>query len=180
MKWLFIFTALLFRYTPLSGQPRSIENVRAHIITNGGNHLRGTLNDVSNEYLYVEPTGPRLSYRLERIPLSAIRKVVVRFKRRTSTVEGAVVGGGLLAFITIRSSQRNPFRSPVLFGINLAASTAVGAAGGALLGSAIGPRTRKTIRPFGQTTEQSVEQLRRQLEPFTYTYQSDILNRIPR
>lgn len=90
------------------------------------------------------------------------------------------MGGGLAAFLIIRSSQRNGFRSPILYGVNLVMGAGAGAAAGALVGHSIGSVSAKTIRPFRNETDAgSNESLRRQLEPFTYSYQNDVLNRVP-
>lgn len=167
---------LLFCYVSATAQNQSVEFYNVRISTQDGRHFRGVLYDITERDLLLNN---RESGNRYAIPLVLVRKVVVRFKRRKSTLEGAIVGGGLLAFFTIRSSKQTPFRSSVLFGVNLLASTAAGAAAGALIGSAIGPQNRRTIRPFGQTPEQITESLRGQLDPFTYTHQSDVLNRVP-
>lgn len=160
-------------------QELEVVEYRARVLTKGGNRLRGILEEVTGEYLYVDYLNSKSHHRSGKIPLTSIRKVVIRYNRRRSTLEGAIVGGGLAAFATIRSSKKNGFRSPVVYGLNLAIAVGAGAGIGALIGRNIGPAARKTIRPFGQTPDEAAESLRRQLKPFTYTYQNDVLNRVP-
>lgn len=172
----FIAILLLFGYVRAAAQDQSVESYDVRVSTQNGKRFRGVLYAVQEQDLYLDS---KQSNRQYRIPLALVRKVVIRYKRRRSTIEGALVGGGLLAFLTIRSSRKNPFRSPALYGVNLLLSTASGAAAGAIIGRNIGPQARKTIRPFGQTPDQLIESLRGQLDPFTYIHQSDILNRVP-
>jgi hypothetical protein len=172
----FAVVLILFCCVPAMAQDQSVEFYDVRVSTQNGKHLRGVLYDVTERDILLNNQQSGMKY---IIPLTLVRKVVVRFKRRKSTLEGAIVGGGLLAFFTIRSSKENPFRSSVLYGVNLLAATAAGAAAGGLLGSAIGPQNRRTIRPFGQTRERIIESLRGQLEPFTFSHQSDVLNRVP-
>ena len=160
-------------------QKLAVEEYRVRVVTKGGNHVRGILDEVTNEYLYVAYMNSRPHHRSAKIPLALIRKVVIRYNRRKNTLEGAVVGGALVGFLTIRSSKKNGFRSPIVYGLNLAIAVGAGAGLGALIGSHIGPSSRRTIRPFGQTPDESTESLRRQLQPFTYGYQNDVLNRVP-
>jgi hypothetical protein len=172
----FVMLLLLVGCTSTNGQRQPTETYVAKVSMLNGKRFLGTLYAVQEHDLYLDDIHSNRQY---RIPLTLIRKVVIRYKRRRSTLEGGVVGGGLLAFLTIRSSRQNPFRSPALSSVNLLFATAAGAAAGALIGRNIGPQTRKTIRPFGQTPEQLAESLRGQLDPFTYSRQSDELNRVP-
>lgn len=172
----FVMILLLVGYTGANGQNQSVETYEAKVNLLNGKRFYGRLYTVQEQDLYLDDKHSNKQYRL---PLTLIRKVVIRFKRRRSTLEGGVVGGSLLAFLAIRSARKNPFRSPALFGVNLLFATAAGAAAGALIGRNIGPQARKTIRPFGQTPDQIAESLRGQLDPFTYTRQSDVLNRVP-
>lgn len=172
----FLAILLLFGYVRAAAQEQSVESYDVRVSTQTGKRFHGILYAVQEHDLYLDDKHTNRQY---RIPLTLIRKVVIRYKRRRSTLEGGVVGGSLLAFLAIRSSRQNPFRSPALFGVNLLFATAAGAATGALIGRNIGPQARKTIRPFGQTPEQIAESLRGQLDPFTYTRQNDVLNRVP-
>ena len=160
-------------------QKLAVEEYRVRVVTQGGNRFRGMLDDITDQYLYVEYANSIPHNRSAKIPLTLIRKVTIRYNRRKHTFEGALIGGGLAGFFTIRSSNKNGFRSPVVYGLNLAVAVGGGAGIGALIGRKIGPISRKTIRPFGRTPDEMAESLRRQLTPFTYEYQNDVLNRVP-
>lgn len=181
MRSLLLIPLVLVSFSGTTGaQELKVAEYRARVLTKSGNRLRGILDEVTNEYLYVDHLNARSRHGNGKIPLATIRKVVIRYNQRKNTLEGAIVGGGLAGFLTIQSSKRNGFRSPVIYGLNLAIAVGGGAAIGALVGKNIGPISRRTIRPFGQTPDQSAESLRRQLEPFTYSYQNDVLNRVPK
>ena len=172
-------TLVLSCCASIAAQKFSVETYKARVVTQGGNRFRGVLDDVADGYLYIDYTNSRPHHRSEKILLVLIRKVTIRYNRRKSTLEGAIVGGGLAGFFTIRSSKKNGFRSPIVYGLNLVIAVGGGAAIGALIGRNIGPLTRKTIQPFGQTPDEMAESLRRQLKPFTFEYQNDVLNRVP-
>lgn len=174
-----VFALVLLLSCSALAQKRPVETYKARVVTIGGNRLRGILDDVTDQYLFLDYEGAGRRGLPDRIPLTQIRKVVIRHNQRRNTIEGAIVGGGLAAFATIRSSKKNGFRSSVVYGLNLAMAVGAGAGIGALIGRNIGPIARKTIRPFGQTPDETDESLRRQLKPFTYSHQSDILNRVP-
>ena len=172
-------TLILSCSTIVAAQKFSVETYKVRVVTQGGNRFRGVLDDVTDQYLYVEHAHSMPHNRSAKIPLTLIRKVTIRYNRRKHTLEGALVGGGVAGFFTIRSSKKNGFRSPVVYGLNLAVAVGGGAGIGALIGRKIGPISRKTIRPFGRTPDEAAESLRRQLTPFTYEYQNDVLNRVP-
>lgn len=174
-----VFTIMLLLSCSALAQKRQVETYKARVVTIGGSRFRGVLDDVTDRYLFLDYEGAGRRGLTDQIPLNQIRKVIIRHDQRKNTIEGAIVGGGLAAFATIRSSKKNGFSSPVVYGLNLAIAVGAGAGIGALIGRNIGPITRKTIRPFGQTPDEAAESLRRQLEPFTYSHQSDILNRVP-
>ncbi|GAB3642291.1 hypothetical protein [Spirosoma arcticum] len=174
-----IVTLILSCSATVAAQKFSVETYKVRIVTQAGNRFSGVLDDVTDQYLYVEHANPIPQNRTARFPLAGIRKVTVRYNRRKSTLEGAIIGGGLAGFATIRSSKKNGFRSPIVYGLNLAIVVGAGAGIGALIGRKIGPISRRMIRPFGQTPNERAESLRRQLQPFTYEYQNDVLNRVP-
>lgn len=158
---------------------QAVEAYKVKIVTAGGNRFRGTLDDVSDEYIYLDHEGVRKRDFIRRVPLTHVRKVVLRQQsKRKSTIEGAIIGGLITGFVVVQSAKKSGFRSPVLYGVNLVMGAGGGAAAGALIGHSIGSVSAKTIRPFRSGTVENVnESLRRQLVPFTYTYQSDVLNR---
>ena len=175
---LLIALVVLSFWAAASAQKRVAEEFRGRVITKGGNQLRGILREVTDEYLYMDYINSRPYHRSEKIPLSVIRKVLVR-PNRHNTLEGGILGGSLAAYLTIRSSTKNGFRSPVVYALNLALAVGGGAAIGAIIGRNIRPLLPRTIRPYGQTPEEAVKSLRLQLEPLSYANQTDILNRVP-
>ena len=170
---------LLFACSAVTiAQTSAVEEYRVRVVTNEGNTTHGILDDVTDQYLYVNYVNARAYHRSEKIPLTAIRKVVVRSNKR-KTIEGAVVGAGIVSFLSVESAKKNGFRSPVIFGLNVVLAAAVGAAAGALVGRAIRPVGHKTIRPYGRTPDEIANSLRLQLEPFSLANQNNILNRMP-
>ncbi|QJW88273.1 hypothetical protein HNV11_02215 [Spirosoma taeanense] len=173
--WLFLLTAV----TAALAQKPSVEVYKVKVVMQGGPRLRGTLADVSETDVTINGEGTGWYQPTRNIPLSGVKKVVLRRRnRQRSPVQGAILGGLLLGYTVVRSSQKNGFRSPVLYGLNLTLAVAGGAGLGAVLGNHLGPNSRKVIRPRGRDGEQVSENLRRQLEPFTYAYQLDVLNRV--
>lgn len=173
-------TVILTLYGCVVVVAQSIEVYKAKIVTTDGRRIRGTLDDVTDQYLYVNRANASYYRRREEISLAKIRKVIIRQNRRRNTLEGAVVGAGLTSFLLIQSSKKSGFRSPVLYGLNLIMGATAGAAAGALIGHSIGSVSARVIRPLGRGSAETVnESLRRQLQPFTYSYQNDLLNRLP-
>ncbi len=159
-------------------QKSAIEVYRVRIVTREGRNVHGVLDTVTDHDLSVNDLNSRQRHRQTRIALTNISKVVIRSDRR-HTLEGALVGGAVFAFLSLESGRKTPFRSPILFGINVALTTAVGAGAGALIGKNVRPVGHRTVRPLGQTPDEAVENMRRQLEPFSYSRQNDILNQVP-
>lgn len=166
------------------GVAQSIEVYKATVVTKDGHRIRGTLDDVSETYVAIgdnDLAAPWYRRSGGKVFLSDVRKVIIRrASKRRATVQGAIIGGLLTGFLVVESARKSGFRSPILYGVNLVMSAAAGAAAGALIGHSIGSVSAKTIRSFRHgTVEDSTENLRRQLDPFTYSYQSDVLNRMP-
>ena len=175
-----LLAALLFfpcAAATVAQQP-AVEEFRVRVITNDGHHVHGILDDVTDQHLYVDCVNARSYHRSEKIPLTAIRRAIIRSNRR-KTLEGPLVGAAITSFLSIDSGRKNGFRSPVIFGLNVVLAAAVGAAAGALVGRAIRLTGHKTIRPFGRTPEEIANSLRLQLEPFSLANQNTILNRMP-
>ena len=93
-------------------------------------------------------------------------------------ITGAIIGGLAAGFASYNSLQRNQPSSAVSYGITLTFATAGGAAAGLLVGSMIGNLKKIVIRPAMFTDPE--RSLFRQLEPFTWRYQQDIINRLPK
>ncbi|MFD2571697.1 hypothetical protein ACFSUS_13715 [Spirosoma soli] len=177
---LVLLFALVPAYT-LQAQKAQVDIYKIKVVTVVGNRLYGTLEAVSENDLIINTADNRRSgNRLNRLKLSSVKRIVLRRRSgQKSAVQGAIVGGLAIGYVVVNSTPKNPFRSPVLYGVNLALAVAGGAAGGAILGNSISSSlSRKVIRPHNRDREDANEHLRRQLEPFTYSYQIDVLNRI--
>ena len=162
---------------------QSVEVYTVKVVTKEGRRIRGTLDDVSETHVAVgdnDVAAPWFRHSGNKVLLSDVRKVVIRRQsKRRVTVQGAIVGGLLTGFVVVQSAKKSGFRSPVLYGLNLVLAAAGGAAAGALVSHSIGSVSAKTIRPLGRGNVEDVnERLRRQLEPFTYSHQNDVLNRV--
>lgn len=170
----FITLLVLLAYSIMAQQP--VENVyHIKVITKKGNHFRGVLWDVTASNLYVEHEQRSLS---GRIPFANVHKIVLRRKsKKDAMITGAILGGLALGFVTHQSLQKNPTSSPIAYGLTLTFATAGGATAGLLVGSEIGNLKKIVIRPSAFTDPD--QSLYRQLEPFSFRYQQDIINRIP-
>lgn len=166
---------------------QSVVLYKVKIVTVHGNRFRGILDDVSETHVSIghnDQAAPWFRHSGGTVALADVRKVIVRKQsRRRPTMHGAIAGGLLTGLTAVLSSHQHGFRSPVLYGLNLVMATAGGAVPGALIGRSIGSLSQKTIRPrrrsrYSEFADDSTESLRRQLAPFTYSYQSDVLNRV--
>lgn len=166
--------------TRLSAQTLSVELYKVKVVTKAGKRIRGTLDDVSDAVMHIGNNNLAVARSSgSTVSLSDVRKVVIRRQsRRRATITGAIVGGIVTGGVVVQTSRKNPFSSSVLYGINLLLAAGGGAAAGALVGHGVGNTTQRVIRPLGRNPEVAVENLRRQLEPFTYSYQNTILNRV--
>ncbi|GAB3490991.1 hypothetical protein GCM10027341_03440 [Spirosoma knui] len=155
------------------------ESYKIKIVTLEGDRFIGILDDVSQTAISLSnETSNGFRYEDGEVPLANVRKLVLRRNsRKKSAIQGGVVGALVLGYTVIQSSKKNGFRSPAVYSLNLGLAMVGGAATGGLLGYRIGPIARKVIRPRGRDREEARENLRRQLEPFTYSYQIDVLNR---
>ncbi len=164
----------------LLAQSSSVELYRIKVVTVEGERWRGILNDVSNVDVLIgedHQASPGFRYTESRIPLARIRKIILRrYSRRKSAIQGAILGGLAVGYVVVESTRRSQFRNPALYGLNLGLAIVGGGAAGALIGHSIGPITRKIIKPTGRDQGDTDENLRRQLLPFTYSYQNDVLN----
>lgn len=159
-------------------QKHTVDIYKVRVITTEGNRFGGTLRAVDNSFLYL--SGER-NWRTDngQIPLSLIRKVVLRrINQKSIQVSGAIAGGLAVGYIANQSLQRNQTRGPVTYGLTLTFAAAGGAAAGLLLGSAVGTVNRRIIRPLYLAEPELT--LFRQLEPFSLMYQQDVLDRLPK
>ena len=166
----------------LSAQSLSVELYQVRVVTLAGNRLRGVLDAVSNTHLYIREesqVAPEFHHAGAGVPLASVRKIVIRrLSRNRATFTGAIIGGIITGAVVVQTTRKSPFRSPVLYGVNLTLAVGGGAVAGGLLGHTIGNTSRRVIRPTGRNPEIAIENLRRQIEPFTYRYQQTILKRI--
>ncbi len=144
-----------------------------------GEKLKGMLSGVSESTLYVEDKRRDII----RIPLAAIRKAKLIDVNNVPSrmIIGAILGGLVIGYVAYLGNSRSPggSRSPVLGGISIALGAGAGAGFGALLGkftAGIG-RAHFVFRANGDP--KSVAQLYHLLEPYSETFQKDVLNNGP-
>src|SRR5919199_5354443 len=174
------FLAFLFSLPTSFAQKPKVELYLIKVVTIEGNHLKGILEDVSSTGINIgsEATGNGRIYDEGEVPLSSVKKIVLRrHNRKRSAIQGSIIGALVLGYAVVQTSQKNGFRSPTFYGLNLGLAMIGGAGAGGLIGYHISPISRKVIRPQGRDREDANENLRRQLAPFTYSFQSDFLNR---
>ena len=160
--------------TESAAQSPAIEVYRIRVVTREGHRLRGTLNATDEAYLFVDSNDGSL----DRVPLASIRKVVIRRNsRKGAQLTGAVAGGLLTGYAAVRSLEKSPSSSPILYGVTVLFSAASGALAGVLTGSLIGNLSSRVIRPLDE--RQPEISLFRQLEPLTVDYQQNLMNRLP-
>ncbi|WP_223860357.1 hypothetical protein [Spirosoma validum] len=160
-------------------QQLAVDAYWVKIVTTEGNRFSGVLSDIDNSHLYL--TQERNTWRTDdgRIPIDRIRKVAIRRKNQTpAVITGAVLGGLLVGYLANQSLRTNQTRSPVSHGLTLTFAIAGGAAGGVVIGSAVGRLTRRVIRPLQLVDPATF--LLRQLEPFSVRYQQDFMYRLPK
>ncbi|MBC8151961.1 MAG: hypothetical protein H7Z72_03535 [Bacteroidetes bacterium] len=162
----------------LSAQKLTVETYRVTVVTKTGERSRGIFDDVTPTALYHGAgirSGPGTGARA--IPLEKIRKVVLRrANKRLAIRTGAIVGGVAFGLLTAQGLQKNPTRNPVAYGLTLLFGAGTGAVVGAGAGALVGTISHRVIRP--RDRENSLDDFRRQLEPFTVRYQDDVFNRI--
>ncbi len=155
------------------GQKLVAETYHVRVVTNQGKHIRGILDDVTVDDVYLtdESTTPKA------IPLDIIRKVVIRRDDKRPVIRtGAVIGGLVFGFFTVEGLKRNPTRNPISAGLTLLLASGTGVAIGAGVGALIGNVSSRVVRPG--IRENQLTDLRRQLEPFSVRYQRDVFNRV--
>ncbi len=175
---LLIGIILLSSATTLTAQ--SAEVYTATVVTRDGHRTRGLLKEVNKTNVIIGDYTDAPSGLDDIIALSDIRKVVLRrTSRRRATVRGAVAGSIVVGLLTVESSQKNGFRSPVVYGVTLASALVGGALAGALAGNGIRSLFKKTIVPRTRNAPDEIDlNLRRELEPYTFLYQQTILDRV--
>lgn len=176
---LIILLSLLL--SPIKGiaQRYEIGTYKIHILMDSGERMNGFLSGVSESTLYVEDKRRDLI----KIPLSTIRKIkLIDINNvRSRIISGAILGGLATGYASYQGNNRSPgnSRSPILLGVTII----FGAAGGAGFGALIGKYTAGIGRPhfvFRATGEpESVTRLFHLLEPFSETFQKDVINPYP-
>lgn len=169
---------LLTLTLPALSQTIKRPTYRVIVHLKSGARIRGVPYEVKDEGLEFSPF-ERIRYDhmdvwRGTVTLAEVKYIVVkRTDKRRPVRNGAIIGGALGAYVAIRGYKRDPFRSPVLGGITVAATIgAIGIAGG-VVGSLIGSTSRLTLRPGNR--ENPAESLESQLRPFTEVY-LDTLN----
>lgn len=145
---------------------------RTRLRTRDGQHISGTLDEVTTTYLYID------SY---PIALNNVRKIVLsRTDATRGTIAGAVVGAISTGYLTNRSLQNEQVSNRFLYGVSLVLGAAAGAAIGGVVGHSIGKLSQAGRVVFlPRTGDEAVQSLARQLRPFSRNYQEELQNRPP-
>ncbi|GAB4029324.1 hypothetical protein [Spirosoma gilvum] len=158
-------------------QKLTFDTYQARVITVAGKHYRGLLEEVSDTDLRL--TSFRGNGIDEEIPLRQIRKVVIRrTSKKRAIITGAIIGGLASGFASYKSLQQNQTSNAFIYGITLTFASAGGAAAGLVVGSVVNNVTGRVIRPLDMTNPEL--SLFRQLEPFTYRHQQNLMKRLPK
>ncbi|GAB4055829.1 LSm family protein [Spirosoma litoris] len=167
--------------SPIRGlaQRYEIGTYKIRVLLDSGERINGVLSGVSESTLYFEDKRRDII----KIPLTSIRKVKlidvnnVRSRIITGAILGALAGG----YASYQGNNHSPgnSRSPILLGVTIAFGAAGGAGFGALIGkfSASIGRARFTFRSVGDP--ESVTRLYHLLEPFSETFQKDVIKQYP-
>jgi hypothetical protein len=161
-------------------EPVAVSNYIIKVVLHNGKRYRGIVGQVTEGTLRIEDNPEMLlfPYSGATLSLSEIKRAVIRpNRRRSARIKGAIAGGLLGLYAGVVHARSNTFRSPALFGVNLALVIGVGAAAGGLTGHLIGNTKRVVIRAVGDDPTTRARQLRVQLEPYSYTHQQDMINR---
>ncbi|WP_157634650.1 hypothetical protein [Spirosoma panaciterrae] len=166
---------VLLSYPALAQQPaETVYHIK--VVTKSGEHYKGILSDVTDANVYVAYEKRLVS---GRVALTDIRKIVLRRNsKKNAMITGAIIGGLAAGFASYNSLQRNQPSSAVNYGITLTFAATGGAAAGLLVGSGIGNLKKIVVRPAMFANPEL--SLFRQLEPFTWRYHQDIINRLPK
>jgi|GEM_PF-3879186 len=160
-------------------QSSDVDVYLVRVVMQNGDRFQGVLDDVDATDLLIgsAPDGSWHWRSGGRVPLELVRKIVLkRANNHRFTLQGAIAGGLLTGLVVVRSARKSPFRSSILYGLNLAMGIGGGAATGALLGHAISNGGRRVIRPPKRDQADPTETLRRQLLPYTYRFRQEQLN----
>ncbi|WP_345240730.1 hypothetical protein [Nibrella saemangeumensis] len=161
---------------------RAADLYRVKITTLAGRRVVGYLYDLNNSQVLYTRDNPNKENLINVMVLD------IRLARRVSLypqsgwfagpLEGAVIGGIGLGYLAFQSIQKSPPRSPVAYGLNLVLAVGGGAGLGAVAGSGI---QQLTARPLFRSVVQEgkINELMEQLRPYSYRYQTEVIERIP-
>ncbi len=181
LGWLRLSILLLIPALGLA-QRLAVDLHQVKVITIDGQRVDGILYDVTETALFVGYGTSAATVRPpfdEGVDLVRVKKVIIRrLNKRKSVLTGAVLGGLLTVFVTNQSLQKSPPRSASLYGVSLVLGAGIGAGVGAFVGNLIGNPTRRVVRPHDPANPSL--SLYRELRPFSYQYQIDLMDRLPR
>ena len=168
---------------PLAAQYITNDQYTINVVQTDGQRLRGFIGYLTDSTLQVYRDDDAWEYRGRdhgTVAFSDIKRVIIkRTSKRSSRIKGAIVGGVLAGFAVLTSHPRSQFRSQVITAVNVGLSVGVGVLTGTLAGHLIGNTARVVIRPVGTDPETIARSLRLQLEPFSYEYQQQLINKQP-
>lgn len=175
----FLLLACSLTALRLSAQSEKAQFYNVRVLTQTGEQYRGMLYEVTDSLLYLRESPNELGEPYGSvIPLDEVKKVVLRRDvKRAPVLQGALIGAFGVGFLTFRSLQRHPLRSPVLTGLTFVTATGTGAGLGAVVGSLIGRSPRRVVRV--RQGELDSGRLSGLLRPFAYRNQLDRVYGVP-
>lgn len=184
--------APILRAQPLSGgwgylitltDERSVADLYTiTIVTTTGKRFSGYLYDLNESQLLYTRDNPNKekTIRVGVVMKGSVEKIALYAKSGwyAAPLEGAIIGAAAVGYLTLRSLQKYPPRSPLVFGLNLTLASTGGAGLGLIVGSAI---QKVKARPILRLTYQSSrnDNLTELLKSYSYQYQVGVMNRIP-
>ncbi|MFN8353901.1 MAG: hypothetical protein U0Y10_05640 [Spirosomataceae bacterium] len=171
MRQFFLFWMLLGGQIWVQAQSFKTPIYHVKIVTTEAKRFSGYLFDVTDTDLVCKEYDVRrgMSTWSYTIPLTKVRKIIVRIENKNSAIwKGALVGGVTTGFLAAKSLEKYPTKSPILSGVTLTFSGLAGAGIGGVMGGMLAGFRRKVIR-VTQPIEHP-EGLRFRLMPYTYLY----------
>ncbi len=163
-----------------SDEPVKVTVYNIKVVLQNGERCRGIIGELTEQILDVE-NDPELflfPHSGQFVKLSDIKRAVIRpNRRRLPRIKGAIAGGLLGLYVGIVHAPLSTYRTSTLFGLNLALTTGAGAAAGMLTGHLIGNTKRVVIRAVGDDPVTRERLMYRQLAPYSYESQQEMIDR---
>ncbi len=177
LRYLILITGLTLAFPAVAQKP-AVKEYRVRVVTKEGIRLRGILDEVTDTHLRIAYTSSRYYQQDEWIPLTAIRKVVVRRTNKAAwRITGAIVGSAVAGLVANESLQKKRTGNPITYIVTLTMASVGGATTGLILSGVLVNLSRRVIRPLDSSNP--AINLQRQLEPFSIHYQQNARNPLP-